>query len=57
MHEDRMPESEEFIKLKRAIQRIARVRKSDIVANLPKMFRERKPAKKTAGRKRAAKGS
>jgi hypothetical protein len=52
-----MPESEEFIKLKRAIQRIARVRKSDIVANLPKMFRERKPAKKTAGRKRAAKGS
>jgi hypothetical protein len=55
MPEDERPGSEEYAKFRTAMQDIVAVRKVDIVEDLPKMFRDRKPAKKTAGKKRAAK--
>lgn len=48
MSENEKPkgESEEYVKFRRAMQRIVSVKKGDIVEDLPKMFRERKPRKK-----------
>ena len=44
--------SEEFVRFNAALKQIVAVKKIEIVEDLPKMFRERKPAKKAA-RKRA----
>ncbi len=46
--------TEEYLKFRTAMEQIVTVPKADIVSGLPKMFRERKAAKKTTRRKRAA---
>jgi len=46
-------ESQEYTNFRTAMEHIIAVRKVDIVPNLSKMFRKRKPAKKTVRKKRA----
>jgi len=56
-NEPHSDESEEYMKFEAAMQQILSVRKIDIVDKLPKMFRERKPAKKKAARKKRTRKS
>jgi hypothetical protein len=52
MPDDPTADSEEFIKFKTAMMQIVSVEKTDIVDELPKMFRERKPPKNTAKKRK-----